>query len=139
VSFPQRTIAATSSLAMSSELSVLVSTEAGLRVAHKPARLEAGDLVSFVWPRYPRQEDGNGLAETIRVRTTIGQLGQVLEVKFLSGANSLLPATKAAIRQWRYSPTLLDKRPVQVQQDVTIEFRPPQSSTQVSRKHPSHN
>ena len=139
VSFPQRTIAATSSLAMSSELSVLVATEPGLSVAHKPARLEAGDLVSFVWPRYPRQEDRNGLAETIRVRTTIGQLGQVLEVKFLSGANSLLPATKAAIRQWRYSPTLLDKRPLQVQQDVTIEFRPTQSSTQVSRKHPSHN
>jgi len=139
VSFPQRTIAATSSLAMSSELSVLVSTEPGLGVAHKPARLEAGDLVSFVWPRYPRQADRNGLAETIRVRTTIGQLGQVLEVKFLSGANSLLPATKAAIRQWRYRPTLLDKRPVQVQQDVTIEFRPLPSSTQVSRKHPSHN
>ena len=139
VSFPQRTIAATSSLAMSSELSVLVSTEPGLRVAHKPARLEAGDLVSFVWPRYHRQGDRNGLAETIRVRARIGQLGQVLEVKFLSGANSLLPATKAAIRQWHYSPTLLDKRPVQVQQDVTIEFRPPQSSTQASRKHPRHN
>src|SRR5262249_11774924 len=99
VSFPQRTIAATSSLAMSSELSVLVSAEPGTRVVHKPARLEGGDLVSFVWPRYPRQ-DHNGLAETIRVRTSIGQLGQVLEVRFLSGANSLFPATKVAIRQW---------------------------------------
>jgi hypothetical protein len=70
--------------------------------------------------------DRNGLAETIRVRATIGQLGQVREIKFLSGLNSLFPATKAAIRQWRYRPTLLDKRPVRSQQDVTIEFRPPQ-------------
>jgi hypothetical protein len=139
VSFPEKTIAATSSLAMSSQLSVLVSAEPGLRVAHKPARLEAGDLVSFVWPRYPRPGDRNGLAETIRVRATIGQLGQVREVKFLSGSNSLLPATKAAIRQWRYRPTLLDKRPVPAQQDVTIEFRPPQYSSRVSKQHPTHN
>ena len=59
-------------------------------------------------------------------RATIGQLGQVLEVKFLNGSISLLPATSRAIRQWSYRPTLLDKRPVQAQQDVTIEFRPPQ-------------
>ncbi len=134
VSFPKKAIAATSSFAMTSQLSVLVSP-----VAHKPARLEAGGLVSFVWPRYPSPGDRYGLAETIRVRATIGQLGQVLEVKFLSGSVSLLPATMRAIRQWRYRPTLLDKKPVQAQQDVTIEFRPPQYSLQVSTQHPSHN
>ena len=134
VSFPKKAIAATSSFAMSSQLSVLVSP-----AAHRPARLEAGGLVSFAWPGYPRPRDRYGLAETIRVRATIGQLGQVLEVKFLSGSVSLLPTTERAIRQWRYSPTLLDKRPVQAQQDVTIEFRPPQYSLQVSTQHPSPN
>jgi hypothetical protein len=69
----------------------------------------------------------------------IGQLGQVQEIKFLSGSASLLPATMAAIRQWRYKPTLLDKKPVQAQQDLTIEFRPPQYSARVSTQHPSHN
>jgi hypothetical protein len=139
VSFPEKAIGATSSLAMSSKLSVLVSAEPGFTPAHKPARLEAGDLVSFVWPRYPRRGDRHGLAETIRVRATIGQLGRVREVKFLSGSSSLLPATKAALRQWRYWPTLLDKRPVQAQQDVTIEFLPPQYSSQVSGQHSSHH
>ena len=139
VSFPEKAIAATSSLAMASQLSVLVSPEPGLAVANKPARLEAGELISFVWPRYPWLRDRHGLAETIRVRATIGQLGQVLDVKFLSGSASLLPATRGAIRQWRYKPTLLDKRPVQAQQEVTIEFRPPQYSSQLSTKHPSHN
>src|SRR6266705_1265732 len=134
VSFPKKAIAATSSFAMTSQLSVLVSP-----VAHKPARLEAGGLVSFAWPGYPRPRDRYGLAETIRVRATIGQLGQVLEVKFLSGSVSLLPATMRAIRQWRYRPTLLDKRPVQAEQDVTIEFRPPQYSSQVSTQHSPHN
>ena len=139
VSFPEKTIAATPSLAMSSQLSVLVSAEPGFRTAHKSARLEAGNLVSFVWPRYTRPGNRNELGETIRVRATIGQLGQVREVKFVSGANSLLPAAKAAIRQWRYRPTLLDKKPVQAQQDVTIEFRPARYSPRVSTRNPSHN
>jgi len=139
VSFPEKTVAATSSLAMSSQLSVLVSAEPGVRVIHKPARLEAGDLVSFVLPRYPRPGDRNGSGDNIRVRATIGPLGQVREVKFLSGSSALLPATKAAIRQWRYRPTLLDKRPVQAQQDVTIEFRPAQYASRVSTEHPPHN
>jgi hypothetical protein len=83
-------------------------------------------------------KDRYGLAETIRVRATVGPFGQVLEVKFVSGSISLLPATMRAVRQWRYRPTLLDKKPVQTQQDVTIEFRPPQYSSRMSQ-HASHN
>jgi Gram-negative bacterial TonB protein C-terminal len=138
VNFSEKAVAATSSFAMTSQLSVLVSAEPGVAMAHKPARLEAGELVSFVWPRYPWSGDRSGLAEIIKVRATIGQLGRVLEVRFLSGSISLLPATTRAIGQWSYRPTLLDKRPVQAQQDVTIEFRPPQYSSKVSSQHPSH-
>jgi Gram-negative bacterial TonB protein C-terminal len=137
--FPEKAIAATSSFAMTSQLSVFVSPEPGPTVAHRPARLEGGELVYFVWPRYPRPGRRHGLAETIRVRANIGQLGQVLEVKFLSGSLSLLSATTRAIRQWRYRPTRLDSRPVPAQQDITIEYRPPQYSSQVSTHRPSHN
>jgi len=136
--FPERPIAASSSFAMTSQLSVLVSPEPGPAAAHKPARLQAGELVSYVWPRYPRPRDRYG-AETIKVRTTIGPLGQVLDIKLVSGSISLLPATMSAMRLWRYNPTLLDQRPVQAQQDVTIEFRPPQYLVHVPAQHPSHN
>lgn len=137
--FPEKAIAATSSFAMTSQLSVLVSPEPGPTVANRPARLEAGELVSFVWPRYPKPGRRHGWAETIRVRATIGELGHVMDVKFLSGSTSLLPATVRAIRQWRYQPTLLDQRPVQAQQDITIEFRPPQYSWRASTQHSSRN
>jgi hypothetical protein len=138
--FPEKAIAATSSFAMTSQLSVFLSPEPGAAVAHRPARLEGGDLVYFVWPRYPRPGRRHGSAETIRVRANVGEFGQVLEVTFLSGSLSLLPPTIRAIRQWRYRPTLLDKTPVPAQQDVTIEYRPPQYSSQVStHRRPSHN
>jgi len=135
----EKPIAASSSFAMTSQLSVLVAPEPGPAPAHKPARLQAGELVSFVWPRYPRPGDRHGSSETVKVRTTIGELGQVLDVKHVSGSVSLLPAAMSAIRLWRYKPTLLNRRPVQAQQDVTIEFRPPQHLPRVPTRHPSHN
>jgi len=124
---------------MTSQLSVLVAPEPGPAVTHEPARLQAGELVSFVWPRYPKPGDRYGLSETVKVRTTIGKLGQVQDIKLVSGSISLLPAAMSAIRLWRYKPTLLNKRPVQAQQDVTIEFRPPQYLSHVPTRHRSHN
>jgi hypothetical protein len=123
--FPGKLIAVSSSFAITSQLSVLVSPEPGPAVAHQPARLQAGDLVSYVEPRYPRPGHRYGLTETVKVRATIGQHGQVMDVRPVSGPVSLLPAAMSAIRVWRYKPTLLNERPVQAQQDVTIEFRPP--------------
>jgi protein TonB len=138
VTFPEKPIAASSSIAMTSELSVLVPPQPGPAATDRPARLQAGELVSFVWPNYPRPGDRNGSAETVKVRTTIGKSGYVQDIKLVSGSISLLPATMSAIRLWRYRPTLLNKKPVQVQQDVTIEFRPPQYLSQVRTQHPSH-
>jgi Gram-negative bacterial TonB protein C-terminal len=137
VIFPEKAIAASSSFAVSSQLSVLVSPQPG--PARKPARLQGGELVSFAWPRYPRPRDRYASAETIKVRAIIGSLGQVLEVKLVSGSVSLLPATIRAIRQWHYAPTRLNAKPVQAQQDITIEFRPPQYSSEVSTQHPPRN
>lgn len=122
LTLPEKPIAASSTFAMTSQLSVVVSPESGLAGA-RPARLQAGELVSFVWPRYPRAGDRYGSSETVKVRTTIGPLGQVEDVKLVGGSASLLPAAISAIRQWRYKPTLVNERPVQAQEDVTIEFR----------------
>jgi len=136
---PEEPIAASSSFAMTSQLSVLVSPEHGLAPAHEPARLQAGELVSFVWPRYPMPGDRYGSSETVKVRTTIGELGQVLDVKHVSGSVSLFPSAMSAIRLWRYKPTLLNKRPIQAQEDVTIEFRRPQHLPRGPTRHRSHN
>jgi TonB family protein len=136
---PEEPIAASSSFAMTSQLSVFVAPDPEFAVTHQPSRLQPAELVSFVWPRYPRPGDRHGSSETVKVRTTIGELGQVLDIKLVNGSTSLLPAAMGAIRQWRYRPTLLNKRPVQAQQDVTIEFLPPRYLSRVATQHPSRN
>jgi TonB family protein len=132
LTFPEKPIAASSSFAITSQLSVLVHPEAGSGMARRPTRLQAGELVSYVWPRYPKLGDRYESTETVKVRAIIGQLGQVLNVKLVSGSRSLLPAAMSAVRQWRYKPTLLNERPVQAQQDVTIEFQPPKYFSRLS-------
>jgi periplasmic protein TonB len=139
VILPEEPIAVSSSFAMTSQLSVLVAPEPGSAVSLEPARLQPGGVVSFVWPRYPKPGDRHGSPETVKVRTTIGELGQVLDIKLVNGSTSLLPAAMSAIRQWRYRPTLLNKRPIQAQQDVTIEFLPPRYLSGVATQHPSRN
>jgi TonB family protein len=139
LTLPEKPIAASSSFAMTSQLSVFIAPEPGSAVTHKPARLQPGELVSFVWPRYPRPGDRYGSSETVKVRTTIGTLGQVQDIKLVSGSISLLPAATSAIRLWRYQPTLVNKRPVPTQQEITIEFLPPQYLSHVTAQHPSHN
>jgi TonB family protein len=101
--------------------------------------LQAGELVSFVWPRYSKQGDRHARPETVKVRTTIGELGQVLDVKRVSGSLSLLAAAVSAIRLWHYKPTLVNQRPVQAQQDITIEFRPLQHSPRMPTRYPAHH
>jgi hypothetical protein len=135
ITFPEKPIAASSSIAMTSQLSILVSPQLGPALAHRSARLQGGELAYFVWPHYSRAGDSYGNAETVKVRATIGELGQVLEVKLISGSVSLLPDTLSSVRLWRYKPTLLNKRPVKAQEDITIEFRPPQYLSQVHTQH----
>ena len=137
VNFPEKPIAASTSFAMASELSVLVPPVPGSSAAHRSSRLRAGELAYFVWPHYARQGERYGSAETVRVRATVGQLGQVLDIKLLSGSAALFPAARNAVHLWRYRPTLLNNRPIAVQQDITIEFRPPQYLSQVRTQHPS--
>ena len=123
--FPQKQIASSSSFSIITQLSILISPEPGPAVAHQPARLQAGNLVSCVEPRQPRTGDRYRSTETVKVRATIGQQGQVIDIRPVSGPIFLLSSAMSAIRQWRYQPTLLNEKPVQAQQDVTIEFRLP--------------
>lgn len=139
LTFPEKPIAVSSSFAITSQLSVLVAPEPGRTLAHHPARLQAGKLVSYVWPYYPRPGIRDEATETVKVLATIGRFGQVVDVKRVSGSSSLLPAAMSAIRQWHFQPTLLNERPVQAMQNVTIEYRPPRYSSQVSTRHAMPN
>ena len=121
VTFPQRQIANSSSLAISSQLAVVVPAASG--AAGQPSRLQAGKLVSYVLPHNPKPGDHYGTEETVEVQATVGQQGFVTDIKPMSGSIFLLSSVISAVRSWRYKPTLVNGTPVETHQDVTITFK----------------
>jgi len=121
VTFPQKQVANSSSLAISSQLSVVVPAASG--GADQPSQLQAGKLVSYVLPHNPRPGDHYGAEETVKVMATVGQQGFVTDIKPVTGPIFLLSSTISAVRSWRYKPTLVNGTPVETHQDVTITFK----------------
>jgi len=122
--FPRKSVTGSPSLAITSQLSVLIApAERSIAGDRETARLQAGELISYVVPRQPRPGDRYNSTETVRVRATIGSDGRVTDVKPMNGPIFLLSSVESAVRQWRFHPTLLNGAPVKAEDDVTIEFR----------------
>jgi protein TonB len=122
--FPRKSISASPSPAITSQLSVLISPAERSTVGDREtARLQAGEIISYVVPRQPRPGDQYNSIETVRVRATISTDGRVTDVKPINGPIFLLSSVISAVHQWRFHPTLLNGAPVKAEDDVTIEFR----------------
>ena len=79
-------------------------------------------LVHKVEAEYPDVARQAGIEGTVVLRLEIGRDGTVQGVKVLSGEPVLAQAAMDAVEHWRYAPTLLNGRPVNVLTSVSIEF-----------------
>jgi periplasmic protein TonB len=70
-----------------------------------------------------------GIEGTVTLYAVIASDGTVRNLQSLDGPPALVPAALAAVRQWRYSPSLLNGRPIQTERQIKIHFElspPPQ-------------
>jgi protein TonB len=79
-------------------------------------------------PVYPAFAKANGIEGSVEMKVVIGPDGTVQRVDPVSGQEVLLKAAIEAVRQWRYTPTLLDQKPIEAEVDVTLQFRLPRSN-----------
>lgn len=82
-------------------------------------------LLHRVNPVYPPQARMLRLAGSVVLDTTVAEDGSVRSVKVVSGEPVLATAARDAVRQWRYSPALLNNKPVEVHRQLTILFKLP--------------
>jgi len=75
-------------------------------------------------PVYPASMRAAGRAGTVPLDALIGTDGSVAFVRVLSSNvhPDLAAAAVDAVRQWKFSPTLLNGKPVEVLMGVTITF-----------------
>lgn len=79
-------------------------------------------LVHMVNPEYPSSAKSSHIQGTEVFHAVIGKDGKIEELKWLSGPSALIEPAAAAIKQWRYQPTLLDGRPVEVSTTISVVF-----------------
>jgi len=85
-----------------------------------------GLLVKKVSPVYPTTAMQMHLEGPVQLQATISKDGNITDIKTLSGDPTLVSAAKNAVKQWKYKPYLLNGEPVEIQTQITINFKLPQ-------------
>jgi protein TonB len=82
-------------------------------------------LIHRVNPIYPAEARIQRIAGAVTLDATVAEDGSVHNLKVVSGPSLLASAATAAVKLWRYSPSTLDGKPIEVQKRITIVFKLP--------------
>jgi TonB family protein len=94
----------------------------------RPSRITVGGnvqqamLVRQVSPKYPEAAKVAGIGGTVRLHLVLGLDGDVAQLDVVSGDPELVRSAVDAVRQWRYQPTLLNGKRVEVDTFVDVIF-----------------
>lgn len=79
-------------------------------------------VLKTVPPIYPQQARAQHVFGNVQIDALIDEAGNVSTAKVLSGPVLLHSAALVAVKQWKYSPALLDGKPTAVHLTVTVQF-----------------
>jgi TonB family protein len=82
-----------------------------------------GLLIRRVPPQYPSAAKATHTQGEVRIEATINKEGMVVNPKVLRGDAILAHAALEAVHQWRYKPYYLNGQPVEIQTEITINFK----------------
>jgi protein TonB len=82
----------------------------------------AANLVRRVEPAYPPLAKAARIEGTVVFQAIIGVDGQIGNLQLQAGHPLLVAAARSAILQWRYRPTLLNGKPVEVVTTIMVRF-----------------
>ncbi|MGA8618319.1 MAG: TonB family protein [Candidatus Sulfotelmatobacter sp.] len=84
-----------------------------------------GLLVKQVQPIYPRSAMQLHIEGSVQLMASLSKNGNITEVRILSGDTQLARAAVDAVKQWKYKPYLLNGEPVDIQTQITVNFKLP--------------
>jgi len=82
-------------------------------------------LITRVEPTYPQQALSDHIQGDVRFLVRVAPDGTVQDLNLISGPPQLVGAAKAAVKQWRYRPTISGGHPATVVTIVNVPFRLP--------------
>jgi protein TonB len=84
-----------------------------------------GLVLKRVPPRYPPQALQLHKEGAVQLQATVTKTGEISNIKVLSGDPMLARAAEDAVRQWKYKPYYLNGEPVDIQTQITVNFKLP--------------
>lgn len=84
-----------------------------------------GLLIKRVQPKYPSNALAMHVQGPVLLDATIDKEGNIVNLKVLKGDALLARAALDAVRQWRYKPYYLDGVPVEIETQITVNFKLP--------------
>jgi TonB family protein len=84
-----------------------------------------GLLMKKTQPVYPASALQMHIEGVVELSATISKNGDISAVKIVSGDPRLARAAVEAVKQWKYKPYLLNGEPVEIQTQVTMNFKLP--------------
>jgi periplasmic protein TonB len=89
----------------------------------KISHWDEGNLIYRVQPVYPPLARQARIQGTVELRAIISKTGTIENLTVLNGHALLAGAAVEAVRRWRYRPYLLNNEPIEVETEVTVNFR----------------
>ena len=80
-------------------------------------------MIKRVQPKYPQAALASHTGGAVLIEATVNKEGNITNVKVLNGDPILAKAALDAVRQWRYKPYYLDGEPVEIQTQITVNFK----------------
>ncbi len=96
------------------------------------SNVQNSKLVEKVDPEYPELARRARITGFVDMSVTVDEQGNVTDVRVVKGHPLFNDAAVAAVKKWRYSPTLLNGVPVPVITTVTIGFSPEEPTGSVA-------
>lgn len=89
---------------------------------HVGGSVQSAKVTHMVQPTYPEDAKKAHVCGTVDLRAIVSKNGSMQEIQYLSGPRLLMRAAMDAVRQWRYTPTLLNGEPVEVDTRISVVF-----------------
>jgi periplasmic protein TonB len=84
-----------------------------------------GLLIKKVAPSYPTNALRMHIEGTVELLATVSKSGDITHIKVIRGDGQLTRGATEAVKQWKYRPYLLNGEPVEIQTQITVNFKLP--------------
>lgn len=89
-----------------------------------PGNVQAAKLIHFESPVYPVVQNAHHRPGTVILSAVVAKDGSIQDLNLIEGECAFAKSALESVKKWRYTPTLLNGEPVEVNTTITVVYKP---------------